>query len=127
MASLRQDMVITGTDNWIRLDDFVVPKVGDASFRVESLKQTNYRMEGFSELVTVPSASTQQVLMWQHFARIATSLDEVTSVDTTQWTAKEEAVIQEARSFVSHTRMNQRVMDAVMKSIQDGGTVVPVQ
>ena len=63
----------------------------------------------------------QQVLLWKEFARLATGLEQVE--DGTCWGG---ATSTDAEEYLHTALCNQLVMDAILKSIQEGGIRIDI-
>mmetsp|Transcript_30665 Transcript_30665/g.70664 ORF Transcript_30665/g.70664 Transcript_30665/m.70664 type:complete len:94 (+) Transcript_30665:594-875(+) len=69
----------------------------------------------------------QQVLMWRTFARLSKAIMmDSTSTSTTCWEGNDTESIEEANHLAEITVQNQQIMDALMKSIAEDGSKVPV-
>ena len=97
-----------GTRKWISLDDFVLPTKAPLTFTCKSISESgNYRIfERHEEKIDVDETTFQHVLMWREFARL---VNDGTCAD--------------AEEYVQNSLWNQRVMDALLCSIQNDGAL----
>ena len=119
---LRQDITIVGTRQWITLDDFVLPTASPLSFTAKFLVESGkFRtFERKEEAIVSEEQDVQQVLMWKEFARLARGL----SKGAHGWSGE---TASDAESYIYNSISNQRVMDALQKSIQSGGATIEVE
>jgi hypothetical protein len=70
----------------------------------------------------------QEVLLWKNFAKLARYIDAAPgagSSKSTEW-AGESELAKEANGLVSMTLMNQKVLDALMESIEKNCAPIPI-
>lgn len=70
----------------------------------------------------------QEVLLWKNFAKFARCIDAAPGAGTsnyTEWVGESE-LIKEANGLVSMTMMNQKVLDALMESIEKNCVPIPI-
>ena len=101
-----------GTRKWITLDDFVLPTNAPLTFTCKSISESGKHriFERHEEKIEVKETTFQQVLMWREFARLVLG-------DTAKDVAEE---------YVQNSLWNQRVMDALLSSIQKDGALVEI-
>ena len=107
---LREEITIVGTRKWITLDDFVLPTAAPLRFISKSMSENGkYRkFERHEDTMEIEENDYQHVLMWKEFARLIASG-------------------KHAEEYVQTSLWNQRVMDALLCSIQQGGIVVDIK
>mmetsp|Transcript_1244 Transcript_1244/g.1641 ORF Transcript_1244/g.1641 Transcript_1244/m.1641 type:complete len:466 (-) Transcript_1244:167-1564(-) len=144
-AYFRQYLHVVGTKSGAFIDDFVLPKkqqdnnadssatsVGSStpsqsSFRVESMSLTDHDIWAVANVETfhddvenTPVVVQQEVLMWQCFSRLARAIDNTNNNGggSNGWGKSQECM--EAAKLTETSILNQRVLDALMTSIQEG-------
>lgn len=121
---LRQDITIVGTKKSISLDDFVLPTAAPLSFTSKSLSDHGkYRtFKRHVENFTIEEEDYQQVLMWKEFARLARGVAK--GDDKTAWQGQ---AAKDAEEYIQTSLWNQRVMDALLASVQGGGARIYIK
>ncbi len=111
---LNQRLSICGTIQSLEMKDFVIPKEGVQSWVVHGQSLTvndKYSVQSY-DLMEAPSGPAQEVLMWRNFQSFCRS------VEKTGW------VNADALDLSNTSLDNQKIVDALVESINLGGTVV---
>ena len=99
-----------GTRKWITLDDFVLPTTAPLTFTSKSISESGkYRtFERHKDEIQVEERDYQHVMMWKEFARLV-------------------ATGKGAEEYVQASLWNQRVIDALLRSIQEDGSLIAIK
>ncbi|CAJ1959102.1 unnamed protein product [Cylindrotheca closterium] len=122
---LRQQFEICGSKKSILLDDLVLPRESPSSFELKSTKLTAHDLVTVDEKETVdcPNSPPHEVLLWKTFQSIARRLDASTQTGASEWKGDTAA---EANKWGAMSLLNQKVIDALMKSIAEDGSEVKI-
>lgn len=111
---LRQRVTICGTEQSLDMHDYVIPNEGPNTFMVHGQDLTindSYSIQS-NDLTESPSGPVQEVLMWRNFQRYCSI------IEAKGWTDDGAEIIS------SMSLENQKIMDALMQSIDQEGKVV---
>jgi predicted dehydrogenase len=120
----RQHFQVCGTAKSILIDDLVLPTKAPNHFVLTTSGLTDFAVLTFHnrEVVEAKMAPAHEVLMWKKFAVLARTVDQSTG-DDNKW-AGDSAQIAEANRLAATTYENQRIVDALMKSIDGDKSVI---
>jgi predicted dehydrogenase len=120
LTPFRQSIEICGSKKSIKLDDYVLPKEAPIGFELHSMSLTDADLITLheKEAVVCDDGPVQEVLMWQRFAKLASGV----SASTDDCWAGETYV----NELADTSLMNQRILIALMDSIQQGGSKVAI-
>jgi predicted dehydrogenase len=108
---LQQRVSIIGTKQSLEMVDYVIPREGSSSWCVhgQDLTVNDEYCVRSSDMVEVPCGSVQEVLMWRNFSK------HCRAVERDGWQAEDANVL----SAIS--LQNQKIVDALMESIEQNG------
>lgn len=125
----RQHFEVCGTSKSILIDDLVLPTRAPNHFVLTSSGLTDFAVLTFHDrqVVEAESAPAHEVLLWQKFSILTRAIDETTSIESNGcgWSG-DSAEILEANKFAVTTLENQKIVDALMRSIAEGKSVVSI-
>jgi len=116
LHSLNQRALVCGTKKSLELNDYVIPKEGVQSWVVNGQSLTvndTYSVQSI-DIKEAPSGPVQEVLMWKNFHIFCRS------VEKSGWADADADALNISNMSVD----NQKVLDALMESINLGGTAV---
>jgi predicted dehydrogenase len=120
LTPLRQSIEICGYKKSIKLEDYVIPEEAPIGFELHSMSLTDADLITLheKEVVLCDDGPVQEVLMWQRFAKLASGVS--ASADGC-WAGDIEA-----NKLADTSLTNQRILIALMDSIQQGGAKVTI-
>ena len=134
-SHFRQYVHVVGTKRGATMDDFVLPKAHPLTYQIQAMELTKYDLitEHEYEQVTIGAANdensnnseVQEVHMWRNFSRFSKALDanEGWGDDSS---SSADGVLGAARELSQISTANQKILDALMASIQQGGAKVAI-
>lgn len=115
----RQYVHVVGSERGVTMDDFVLPRKHPVHYTIQSDRLTDFDLitERTEVQVEEFGGVVQEVLMWKAFSRFAKA------VDDKGWTGDSEDC-REALALSHVSATNQKILDALMASIHQGGAKI---
>mmetsp|Transcript_44377 Transcript_44377/g.106920 ORF Transcript_44377/g.106920 Transcript_44377/m.106920 type:complete len:262 (-) Transcript_44377:278-1063(-) len=124
---LRQLFEICGSKKSIKMDDLVLPRENPSSFELTSSTLTANDLVTIhdTEKVDCSNNPPHEVLLWKTFQSIARRLD-AAPTGASDWKGDTTESTLEANKWGTMSLLNQKVIDALMKSIAEDGSEVKI-
>ena len=125
---LNQRFQILGSKDLLTIDDLILPREGANSFSLHNQYLTEfdkYTVHNHHE-PKIESNTVQEVLMWKHFSKVASSLDSASSAelekdDQTQWICACSNIGKECQRESKISYQTQKIINGLMESVKSNG------